>query len=371
MVNRPAPLFSKGRGLNPNISTNILWKFCAYGRAMRLAAVAMCLIGGCAARTAIAEPARTVTHEDYVEQVNRAPTFDVMDKRAVFAVVFNNLADRVKVYPTENYYYFKFLDRGAQFTGNIRLETATRDQGKLHFSYSMEFTPWLPDARMFHDLLDRSDGVAVERVDLLTYRVTFGGKNVIFALNDLSKVKPPAGMLTSNERLIGPILDDSAVRFFLVYNSALKQFLFLLDELEPASDVLAASGAAERILIGRRTGFAYYKDHLRDRKILIGVYGINVDVNNALDGPFDQLPDNFIEGEGLRSAILEVEPKLTGKIDRLGNSFDGESRYLIAPYLEYIAPSELLAYDRCARRRQLDQKSYYRCFVDVGRTPRR
>lgn len=369
MVNGPAPLFSKGRGLHPKILTNILWKFCADGRAMRL--IAVCLIVACAARTAAAEPSRIVTHEDYVEQVNRAPAFDVTDKKAVFAVVFNSLPDRVKVYPTENYYYFKFLDRGARFTGNIRLESATRDQGKLHFSYSMEFTPWLPNAQMFHDLLDRSDGVAVERIDLFTYRVTFGGKSVNFALNDLSKVKPPAGMLTADERLIGPIFDDFAVRFFLVYNSALKQFLFLLDEFGPASDVLAPSGVAERIVIGRRTGFAYYKDHLRDRKILIGVYGVNVDVNNAFDGPFDQLPDNFIEGESLRGAILEVEPRLTGKIDRLGNSFDGESRYLIAPYLEYIAPAELLTYDRCAKRRQFEQKSYYKCFVDVGRTPRR
>ena len=30
--------------------------------------------------------------------------------------------------------------------------------------------------------------------------------------------------------------------------------------------------------------------------------------NNYFDGPFDQLPDNFIAGEALRDAILSVRP---------------------------------------------------------------
>ena len=58
-------------------------------------------------------------------------------------------------------------------------------------------------------------------------------------------------------------------------------------------------------------------------------------MNNYFDGPFDQLPDNFIEGETLRNAILEIDPKLKGKIDRFGGSPDGEIRYMIAPYKLY------------------------------------
>ena len=64
----------------------------------------------------------------------------------------------------------------------------------------------------------------------------------------------------------------------------------------------------------------YYRDHRLDRKILIGVYEENVRVNNYFDGPFDQLPDNFIEGETLRNAILKVQPNLKGKIDRFGGT---------------------------------------------------
>ena len=58
-------------------------------------------------------------------------------------------------------------------------------------------------------------------------------------------------------------------------------------------------------------------------------------MNNYFDGPFDQLPDNFIEGDTLRNAILKVQPNLKGQIDRFGGTPDGEVRYMIGPYLLY------------------------------------
>jgi hypothetical protein len=39
---------------------------------------------------------------------------------------------------------------------------------------------------------------------------------------------------------------------------------------------------------------------------MIGAFEGNMRANNYFDGPFDQLPDNFIEGEALRAAILSV-----------------------------------------------------------------
>ena len=61
--------------------------------------------------------------------------------------------------------------------------------------------------------------------------------------------------------------------------------------------------------------------------------------NNYFDGPFDQLPDNFIEGETLRDAILNVRPQLKGQIDRFGSAPDGSIRFMIGPYLPYQAIS--------------------------------
>ena len=133
----------------------------------------------------------------------------------------------------------------------------------------------------------------------------------------------------------------------------------------PTSDTLAPIKEAERILVGRRSSFAYYQDHLRARKILIGVYRPNIDVNSAFDGPFDQLPDNFIQGETLRNAILAIDPSQKGKIDRLGNLADGESRFLIERYTEYDDLKDLRGYDRRARQRQRNPKAYSGCFGDT------
>ena len=40
------------------------------------------------------------------------------------------------------------------------------------------------------------------------------------------------------------------------------------------------------------------------------VFYTNSEVNNYFDGPFDQLPDNFMEGEAFREMLLKVEPSL-------------------------------------------------------------
>ena len=305
---------------------------------------------------------RLQTHEDYVNEVMRTTKLAVDDPMAVFAFVFNSLPDRVKVYPTENYYYFTFVHNGKSYDGNIRLDASTRDDGKVDFAYSEDLKEWLDETPVQHVLLDASKGVVVEKVERLVYRITYGQKSVVFALNDLSQVKPPANALGANETFIGPIFDDSAIRFFLVYNSKLKIFHYILDETVKVAEEFVPSHRADRILIGKRTGFAFYRDHRLDRKILIGVFEGNVRVNNYFDGPFDQLPDNFIEGETLRNILLQVEPGLKGKIDRWGGSADGSVRYSIDPYLAYRTESDLNPFHRCAAKEQRSS-SYYNCFV--------
>ena len=87
-------------------------------------------------------------------------------------------------------------------------------------------------------------------------------------------------------------------------------------------------------------------------------------VNNYLDGPFDQLPDNFIEGETMRDALIDIDPKLRGKIDRFGGTPDGEVRYMIAPYLLYKEAREFGPVNNCAtRKRGGNEAAYYRCFI--------
>jgi hypothetical protein len=302
------------------------------------------------------------TNEAYVEEVAQASTLAIKDPMAVFAFVLNSLPDRVKVYPTENYYYFTFVHNGAPYAGNIRIEPGDGDNVTVHFVYYQDGAEWHQNSPLSHIVLDGSRAVGVEKLEPLVYRLSYREKSVVFALNDLSQVKPPAGALAPGEKFIGPIFDESAIRFFLVYNSKLKVFHYVLDETMKVADDFFPSRRTDRILIGKRSGFAFYRDRRLDRKILVGVYEGNYRLNTYFDGPFDQLPDNFIEGETLRQAILEVSPGLKGKIDRFGSSPGGEVRYLIKPYASYRTESDLYGVDTCARTR-VRAASYYECFV--------
>src|SRR2546423_1790866 len=302
------------------------------------------------------------TNQSYVDELARPTSLNVGDLMSVFGYVMSQLPERVKVYPTENYYYFGFLHDGIRYAGNIRLDASNRDDGKVIFAYFEDTSQWYDDVPVQHAILDAAQGVTVEKVEPLVYRISYQGKSVVFALNDLRDVKPPAGALGPDETFIGPIFDESAIPFFLVYNSRLKVFHYILDETGKVADSFFPSKKSGRLLIGKRTGFAFYQDHRLDRKILIGAFEGNIRANNYFDGPFDQLPDNFIEGETLRQAILAVRPALKGQIDRFGGAPDGSIRFMIGPYLPYRAITDLDPIHACALKKQ-KRPDYYRCFV--------
>jgi hypothetical protein len=334
-----------------------------YGRIWGIGLLASALTYSAATAGQRPNTPRLVTHESFVEDVIGTTKLPLSDPVAMFAYVLDVLPERVKVYPTENYYYFRFTYNKVPYAGNIRLDAMDRDLGKVHFAFYEDMAEWKDEPAVTYVVLDMAQGVAVEKLDRLVYRISYRDKTVVFALNDLSGVIPPSGVIGPDERYVGPIFDDSAIRFYLIYNSKLKIFHYILDESIEVADQFTPAMATDRILIGRRTGFAFYRDHRLDRKILIGVFEGNAQVNNYYDGPFDQLPDNFIEGDTLRDIILEVDPKLKGKIDRLGGSPSGADRFLISPYMFYRQEDELLAFDRCATSSKIGADLYYACFV--------
>jgi hypothetical protein len=169
--------------------------------------------------TQAVDRARVHFNQTGIEEVTRAHTLKMTDPMAVFALVFESLPDRVHVYPTENYYYFSLVANGSPYQGIIRFDPRHRDKGKLDFGYSDGLSQWLPERDLAsYLLLDQSHGLKLERVEGLVYRVTFGGRSVVFALNDLSSVKPPPEAMQADERYLGPIFDESAIRFFLIHN---------------------------------------------------------------------------------------------------------------------------------------------------------
>jgi len=309
------------------------------------------------------------TNQQYIEEAMRPPSLDTGDLKSVFNFVLASLPPLVKVYPTENYFYFNFMHAHVRYAGNLRFDVHDRDDGKVHFAYFEDLAEWKEEAPVTHRVMGKADGVEVEKVGTLAYRVTTGARSVVFELNDLSGVKPPAGLIGTDERVIGPIFDESGIRFFLVYNRRLKIFHYLLDETAVVAEQFIPIRTTDRILIGKRTGFAFYRDHRIDRKILIGVFEGNARVNNYFDGPFDQLPDNFIEGEALRSAITDIEPQLKGRIDRFGISPGGADRYMIAPYRHYRLEEDLTIFHDCATGKDVPAELYYGCFVFLEQQP--
>jgi hypothetical protein len=312
------------------------------------------------------ERPRVYTNESYVEDATRAATLAIDDPLAVFAFILESLPDHVKVYPTENYFYFRFVHDGTPYAGNIRLDPRDRDQGKVQFGYYKDLTAWMgvtaeTEIPGVDITLDAARGVQVEQREPLRYRISYEGKSVDFALNDLSQVKPPPTAIGPDEKFLGPVFDESAMRFFLIFNSKLKIFHYVLDETTKAPEDFFKAARTDRILIGRRTGLAFYRDHRLDRKILIGAFEPNSVLNSYFDGPFDQLPENFIAGETLRDAIVAADPEAKGKISRLGHYADGSGRYVIHPYMLYRKESDLYRAHRCAVGK-LRAADYYRCF---------
>ena len=309
------------------------------------------------------------TNQQYLEEAMRPPSLDVNNIKTVFDFVLASLPPRVKVYPTENYFYFSFMHAHVRYAGNLRFDVNDRDSGSVHFAYYEDLAEWKDEMPVTHKVMGKADGVEIENVGKLAYRVAAGAHSVVFELNDLSGVVPPPRLIGADERVIGPIFDESGIRFFLVYNRRLKIFHYLLDETEPVAEQFTPMRTTDRVLIGKRTGFAFYRDHHIDRKILIGVFEGNARINNYFDGPFDQLPDNFIEGEALRSAITDIEPRLKGRIDRFGISPGGSDRYMIAPYRHYRLEEDLIIFHDCATDKAVQTELYNGCFVFLDQQP--
>jgi len=113
-----------------------------------------------------------------------------------------------------------------------------RDEGKVHFAYYEDLAEWHDEGPVTHVVLGDMQGVGVEKLGPLSYRVSYGRKSVEFDLNDLSEVQPPAAALGPDEAFMGPIFDESAIRFFLIFNRKLKIFHYILDETVEVADQL-------------------------------------------------------------------------------------------------------------------------------------
>jgi hypothetical protein len=303
---------------------------------------------------------RLHTNQQMIDELLQHSDLDISNPNAVFEAVFQELSEKVKVYPTESYYYFSFAHNGLIYAGNIRFDAFDQFDGKVHFAYFPEYGYWHRPQDPAYKKLGPDDGLEVKQVNKFTYKIIYKGKTVEFDIPDLSSVKPKPEILGADEVYLGPSWDESGVQFFLVYNKTAKTFLYLLNDT-PKMDAYEKSDVSPALTVGNRTSFALYKDKLLDRQILIGVFAGNTELNNYFDGPFDQLPDNYIEGNSLRDILYSIDPSMKGHVDRYGSEPSGEVRYAITTYKYYSDISDLKPIVDCAAANN-DPAKYYSCF---------
>jgi hypothetical protein len=204
-----------------------------------------------------------------------------------------------------------------------------------------------------HRQLSRTDGVAVRRRAPLDYEISYRGKTVSFQLHDLPQTLPTGMGLLESEIFVERVADESGYRFVLLFDRVAHAFRFALDESVEVPDSLRLLEPG--VAVGQRTGFAFYEDQERRRRILIGVDADNMRRNNYYDGPFDQLADNFVPA-GLRDMMEEAYPYARGRLDFRGMFCEtggqrGSSRLALTPFVTYNSIAELRGFLAASRSR--------------------
>lgn len=285
-----------------------------------------------------------ITNETFIN--NLYTEVDMKNPKDVFRYVYMQLADEVTIFPSENIYYVKFALFGKIHYATLTMYVEDREQGILGFGYvnreehksRQKHFPMLGGS---HDF-GKKDGLIMKKIDEFTYSTTYLDKTVVFHLFNDGINPPKKAKLRSDEEFVGPTFDESGLRFFLVFNKTVNRLYWVLNEDGFVPETFYQY--SDNVVIGDRTEFAFYDDKENSRKIMVGVEGENVLQNNWYDGPFDQLPDNFV-----KVGQLEVQKYLEkhysfykGAIDKYGH-FKGKkgSRIAVAPYIVYFKQDEL------------------------------
>src|SRR5579883_1938354 len=162
-----------------------------FGMRAVLIAASFSLIG--IAETSAAARLKLHTEQDMVEELLEPYELDINNPNAVFEAVFEALPARVKVYPTESYYYFTFPYKGLIYAGNIRFDAWDQFDGKVHFAYFQQYQPWRETLEPAYKKLGPDEGLQVKQIDKFHYTITFKDKTIAFEIPDLSNVKPKPG----------------------------------------------------------------------------------------------------------------------------------------------------------------------------------
>jgi hypothetical protein len=313
---------------------------CWLALVVALTGASACNSGGVSEKGSSPAGRLLVTNQSMIE-AGRSPC-PLGDEIDFFWHVFQLLPDVVIVYPSENYYYFETTCGGKVIRGNIRLDIKDRDSGIVHFAYYA-----VGGVEEHYKALSKHDLLHSRKIRDFEYHLSFRGKDVLFKLHDIPQ--RPCSPVKADEESVGNLMDESGLGFMLLYSHGQKAFKFILCHEMPGSVPVNLNQIYRNMFVDERTGFAFFKDEHIKRHLLIGNKLQEVRNNTYFDGPFDQLPENYLQGDKLRIFIEEAYPGYIGQVDRFGNSVGTNSaRVVISPYELYVNREELAKTSVCA-----------------------
>ena len=264
------------------------------------------------------------------------PTVDLSDRAAVISYVLKNCDAVNFVYPTEQYFYFKFYSGHRLISGNLRF--CESEKGVVHFGYFDEHDP---SVSFFGSIKNDQNGAVITNNDCVTLRfLDIERKFVIKYL----RINDNDQKLQNGEEVICRVLDESGYHFKLLFNQSDNYFFYVLDESENLPEPLSELTVGDfKFYVGLESRFILFRDQISKRRILVGVQIDKIKWNTYFDGPFDQVPPNLDLKDRLERAYPYV--RYRGGIDKHGNfrKVYG-SRVAISPYKEYSTVSEFLAF---------------------------
>lgn len=273
--------------------------------------------------------------------------------KIVFGHIYDGLSDSILVYPSENVYYFKTTLFGKTYDGTITFYPEQRDSGMIGFGYVTRLEDkyrqrYYPIKGGSHDFT-KKDGLELSKVDDNHYTMKFKGKTVNVSLYELPNEKPKELVLGDKEEWVASTFDESGLQFHIIFSQTRQKLFWILNENTFVPESFHPIPESKNVLIGDRTEFAFYNDSVNNRKILIGVEGLNVMQNNWYDGPFDHLADNRVHtGKLNMGKYLEMHfPETKGQIDKYGKYLHSTGgRVALAPYRVYFSLKEFNEIDK-------------------------
>jgi hypothetical protein len=301
-----------------------------------------------------------IFHEDVIRALETR--FAIEDTDRMLELLLSRMRKDVTVYPTENYYYFRVYADGKELAGNILLSRDKIDHGTLSLNYYQVTGDGTSGEKLeYGHAYSSADGLVVTNLGNGVYRIRYRSKEVRFHLNSLPPEKPGNLRLARGEAYLGPIYDESGIRFALLFDAPEQHFIYVLDPTEPPSDELYQLN--DEVVVGRRTGFAFYVDKKYDRKLLTAVNSAAVRQNTYYDGPFDQLPYNYADQIDMKKYLEAAFPVVRRKIDKYGNFVDYKGNNVgVFSYREYNDLAQLKYINDCKTSSKTESK-FFSCIT--------